>query len=147
MEVATKAPFELEAAGLDEFLRLLQIRVREPSAAEESLPRRAVCVADMYDQNLTQIGIARVKRYVRAAFVYGDDLVSLQLVSLQLVSSHGYEHPDPEQVRKLEEQQTRLLDNIRDSVTAAIDDQGMSSQAPVIKAFIHPAKDPRVVAR
>ena len=142
MQAAAKPPYELEAAGLEEFLRLLQIRIKESQASEESLPRRAVCVADMYDQSSTEIGVARVKRYVRAAFVYGDDLVSLQLVS-----SDGYEHPNPEEVCKLEEQQTRLLVKVRESVTAAIDDQGMSSQVPVIKAFIHPAKDPRVVAR
>lgn len=142
MEAAAKPPYELEAAGLEEFLRLLQIRNKEPQASEESLPRRAVCVADMYDQSSTEIGVARVKRYVRAAFVYGDDLVSLQLVS-----SDGYEHPNPEEVRKLEQLQTRLLDKVRDSVAAAIEDSGLTAQSPVVKAFIHPAKDPRVAAR
>ncbi len=142
MRTAAKPPFELEAAGLDEFLRLLEIRVREPKASEDTLPRRAICVADMYDQGTTEIGIARVKRYVRAAFVYGDDLVSLQLVS-----SHGYEHLDPDEVRKLEEKQTGLLAKVRDSVTAAIDEQGLGAEFPIVKAFIHPAKDPRVGAR
>jgi hypothetical protein len=142
MEAAAKPPYELEAAGLEEFLRLLQIRIKEPQASEESLPRRAVCVADMYNQSSTEIGVARVKRYVRAAFVYGDDLVSLQLVS-----SDGYEHPNPEEVCKLEEKQTRLLDKVRDSVTAEIEDSGLCERFPVVKAFIHPAKDPRVAAR
>ncbi len=142
MEAAAKPPYELEAAGLEEFLRLLQIRIKEPQAFEESLSRRAVCVADMYDQSSTEIGVARVKRYVRAAFVYGDDLVSLQLVS-----SNGYEHPDPEQVSKLEEKQTQLLDRVRESVAATIDEQTLRDRFPVVKAFIHPAKDPRGSAR
>ncbi len=142
MQTAARPPYELGAAGLDEFLRLLEARLSEPKASEESLPRRAICLADMYGQSSTEIGVARIKRYVRAAFVYGEDLVSLQLVS-----SNGYEHPDSEQVRKLEEQQTRLLDNVRDSVNAATQEQGLTVRFPVVTAFIHPAKDPRVVAR
>ncbi len=90
MKAAVRTAFELEAGGLDEFLQLLELRLREPGALKESLPRRAVCVADMYDQHSTEIGIACVKRYVRASFVYGEDLISLQIVS-----SNGYEHPDP----------------------------------------------------
>ncbi len=141
MKTGAKPPYELEAAGLEEFLRLLEIRLREPGVSEQSLPRRAVCVADMFDQSSTEIGIARVRRYIRAAFVYGDDLVSLQLVS-----SNGYEHPDPQEVRKLEDKQSRLLDRVREGIAATIDDQGLSTWCPIVKAFIHPAGDSRVGA-
>lgn len=139
MRPAAKTPFEVETGGLDEFLRLLEMRAKETGAITETLPRRAVCVADMFDHNSTEIGIPRVKRYVRAPFVYGDDLVSLQLVS-----SHGYERPDPEQVKKLDEKQSRLLHDVRESITVRIDDLGLSAEFPIIKAFIHPSRDPRV---
>ncbi len=111
MKTAVKTAFELEAGGLVEFLRLLELRLREPGTLRDSLPRRAVCVADMYDQHSTEIGIASVKRYVRASFIYGEDLVTLQLVS-----SNGYEHPDPKERQELEDRHTGLLEQVRNAI-------------------------------
>ncbi len=138
IRTSVRAPFELEVAGLDEFLRLLELKLKEPASLKESLPRRAVCVADMFDRHSTESGIARVKRYVRGSFAYHEDLISIELVS-----SHGYEHPDPEEVRKLEEKHTRLLEHVRATIQDSLVELDGALRFPLVRGFVHVATDPR----
>lgn len=134
---SARAPFELEMAELDEFLRLLELKVKEPASLKESLPRRAVCVADMFHRHSTESGIARVKRYVRASFAYHEDLISIELVS-----SHGFEHPDPEEVRKLEEKHMRLLEHVRETTQDRLVELDGAMRFPLIRGFLHVVTDP-----
>ncbi len=64
-----RAQYEVEVAGLDEFVRLLGLKVKEPGTAKQSPPHRAVCMPEMRDTRTSEMGIASVKRYVRAVFV------------------------------------------------------------------------------
>ncbi len=137
IRTSVRAPFELEVAGLDEFLRLLELKLKEPASLRESLPRRAVCVADMFDRHSTESGIARVKRYVRGSFAYHEDLITIEVVS-----SHGFEHPDPEEVRKLEEKHTRLLEHVRETIQDRLVELDGAMQFPLIRGFLHVASDP-----
>lgn len=134
---SARAPFELEVSGLEEFLHLLELKLREPGAAKECLPRRAVCVADMFDRHSTETGIARVKRYVRASFAFHEDLISIELLS-----SDGFEHPDPEEVRKLEEKHTRLLERVRDTIQDRLAELDGAMQFPLIRGFLHVTTNP-----
>jgi len=126
--------YEVEVAGLDEFVRLLELKAKEPSIAKQSLPRRAVCVAEMRDTRSGELGIACVKRYVRAGFVWGEDLITLILVS-----SRGYEHPDPAEVRKLEGKLAGLADAVREAIQGGLDDAGAADEFPLIRGFVRAA--------
>jgi hypothetical protein len=91
----------------------------------------------MFDRHSTETGIARVKRYVRASFAYHGDLISIELVS-----SHGYEHPDPEEVRKLEEKHTRLLEHVRETIQDRLVELDGAMQFPLVRGFVHVVTDP-----
>lgn len=74
--------FEIEAATVDEFLRLLE--EREGRAAPRGLRsplRRAVFVARTLDQRISRFGHPVVTRRVVAAFAYGRDIVCCRRIT------------------------------------------------------------------
>lgn len=136
MKDATRSACEIEAAGLGEILGLLERRVRDQRRKREALPRRAVCMVDMLDLRSTEIGIPQMKHYVLCGFVYGEDMVSLQLVS-----SSGFEHPH--QAHEMEERHRQLVEHVTEAIRTRIDDLELGGEFPVVKGFLHPASEPR----
>lgn len=127
----SKSGLELGAAGLDEFLRLLELRVKEPVCDRDGLPRRIVCVAAMCDREPMAIGAMRVKRYVRAGFASGDDLVTFELLS-----SDGIEYPELQEARKLEEKHRVLSEHLRGVLQDALADLGAASEFQVVNGCL-----------
>ena len=101
--------FEIEAGTLEQFLKLLKDREEECAlSGAEILTRRAVFVAPLKHARLSE-GIPLVTRRVRAAFAYGEDLVTLTLVT-----ADGYEFPSPSgDVEKNDARQEEVLEKTR----------------------------------
>jgi hypothetical protein len=83
--------FEVEAATVEEFLRLLKERERgESFVGEPEAPlRRAVFVARIGEARSSRYGFPKVIRYVVAAFAYGWDIVCHRRLTSSAVEMPG----------------------------------------------------------
>jgi hypothetical protein len=112
--------FQVEAANVEEFLRLLKEREESESApaGHHGSPRRAVFVARMLDRRSSRFGYPSVTRYVVAAFAHGGDVVCLRRTS-----SHAVELP--ELARTTEERQRAAYDELRAEIERGMEDADM----------------------
>jgi hypothetical protein len=92
--------FEVEAATVEEFLRLLKEREQgeAPLRGGRGVTRRAIFVARLLDRRGSSYGYPLVTRYVVAAFAYGRDAVSYRRTTSNAVEL-------PEIAGKTEERQ------------------------------------------
>ncbi len=95
--------------------------------------RRAVYVAQLHDQRGTSTGFPMIRRYVLAAFAYGDDLVSFEV---QI--SHDLEVPRAPHARKFRERHDEEFRRLRDEIRDRIDTTGLVSRGVVVlDGYLH----------
>lgn len=144
MEKKTAAVFEVEAAGMEQFLELLELRearrAHDPGRGGEPASRRAVFVTQMYDAKGSSIGAPSVRRYVVAAFALGDDLVRFERTT-----SRGIEFPnapnylgDGEDPNK---RQDEAYEEMRAALAGRIAERGF--EVPVLEGALRHSFDPR----
>ncbi len=126
--------FGVEAATVEEFLRLLQERedVEAPLRGPRGATRRAVFVAQMLDRRSSGYGYPSVRRYVVAAFAYGRDLVSYRRTTSSAVEL-------PETARRTGERQQEAYEEVRAEVKRGLDAMGLD--LPIYEGSLrHPAE-------
>lgn len=124
--------FEVEAASVEEFLRLLGGRESaEGSRLEQrGAARRAVFVAQLLDRRGSGYGFPKVRRYVVAAFAYGPDVVSYKRTTSNAVEL-------PEIAGKTAERQREAYEEVRAEIEHGI--EGANLEVPVHEGFLlHP---------
>lgn len=110
--MTNEAPgFEVEAASVEEFLRLL--REREGDEAAQGVPSspllRAVFVARLQEVRRSRYPFPKVVRRVVAAFAHGADVVCLRRITSSAVEL-------PEMARTFEEGQRAVYEELRAEV-------------------------------
>ncbi len=126
--IGEEPAFEVEAATVEEFLRLLKEREDEASVrGPRSGVRKAVFVAQMVDQRGSDYGLPMVRRYVTSGFVYGRDLVSYRRTTSNAVEL-------PETAKKTRDRQQRIYEETRAEIERGIEDVGLD--VPVREGFL-----------
>lgn len=112
--------FGVEAATVEEFLRLLQDREEgeAPLRGPRGATRRAVFVAQMLDRRSSGYGYPSVRRYVVAAFAYGRDLVSYRRTTSSAVEL-------PETAWRTGERQQKAYEEVRAEVERGLEAMGL----------------------
>jgi hypothetical protein len=128
--------FEVEAATVEEFLRLLEERERHDPAFEgpQNFLRRAVFVARMLEQRSSRFSYPLVTRYVVAAFAYGPDIVCLRRTT-----SHAVELP--ETVDMTEKRQRAVYEEMRAEVGRGMEDANVD--VPLYEGCLRRASTPK----
>jgi len=110
--------FEIEAATVEEFLRLLKEREEDEASlrGSHSPLRRAVFVARMLDQRSSRYGFPLVTQYVVAAFTYGRDLVSYRRTTSNAVEL-------PETAARTEERQREAYGAVMVEIERRLDEE------------------------
>ena len=124
--------FEVEAATVEEFLRLLKEREDEaPVRGPRGAVRRAVFVAQMVDQRGSDYGLPMVRRYVTSNFAYGCDLISYRRTTSNAVEL-------PETAKKTRDRQQQIYEETRAEIERGIEEVGL--EVPVREGYLrHPA--------
>ena len=126
--------FRVEAATIEEFLRLLEKHeeAEEPSREPRGATRRAVFVAQLLDQRSSSYGYPAVRRSVVAAFAYGRDLVSYKRTTSSAVEL-------PEIAKNTAERQQETYEEVRTEVVRGLERMGLD--LPVYEGSLrHPAE-------
>jgi hypothetical protein len=128
--------FQVEAATVEEFLRLLEEREGRESApaGHHGSPRGAVFVARMLDRRNSRFGYPSVTRHVVAAFAHGGDVVCLRRTT-----SHAVELP--ETAGMTEGRQRAVYDEIRAGIELGLEDIGL--EVPVYEGSLRRSLDSR----
>jgi hypothetical protein len=110
--------FEIEAATVEEFLRLLKEREEHEASMRESRSplRRAVFVARMLNQRSSRYDFPLVTRYVVAAFAYGRDVVSYRRTTSNAVEL-------PETAVRTEGRQREAYEEVVAEIERGLDDE------------------------
>jgi hypothetical protein len=110
--------FEIEAATIEEFLRLLKEREEHEASMRESRSplRRAVFVARMLNQRSSRYDFPLVTRYVVAAFAYGWDVVSYRRTTSNAVEL-------PETAVRTEGRQREAYEEVVAQIERGLDDE------------------------
>lgn len=122
--------FRVEAASVEEFLRLLDGRESaEPSRLEpRGAARRAVFVAQLADRRGSGYEYPKVRRYVLAAFAYGPGVVSYERTTSNAVEL-------PEVAGKIVERQQEVYEGIRAEIERGLEEVGLD--LPVYEGLLH----------
>lgn len=126
-----EAGFEIQAASVEEFLKLLKEREEESGGQKEKVSTpKAVFVTQMMDRRPSNYGFPLIRRYVIAAFVYGRDRVSYTRTTSNAVEL-------PEVVTKVEDRQKEAYEEIRTDIERGLDD--LDLRVPIYEGFLrHP---------
>lgn len=125
--------FEIEAASVEEFLKLLKVREDERGGQTRDLAtRKAVFVAQMMDRRPSNYGFPLMRRYVVAAFSYGKDRVSYTRTTSNAVEL-------PEMVTKVEDRQKEVYEEIRGEIERGLEELNLS--LPIHEGFLHHPSD------
>jgi hypothetical protein len=128
-----KPAFEVEAATVEEFLRLLKEREDEVSVrGPRSAVRRTVFVAQVVDQRGSDYGLPMVRRYVTSSFAYGQDLVYYRRTTSNAVEL-------PETAKKTQDRQQRIYEETRAEIEGGIEEVGLD--VPVREGFLRRPAD------
>ena len=121
--------FEIEAATVEEFLRLLKEREEHEASLRESRSAlwRAVFVAQILDQRSSRYGFPLVTRYVVATFAYGRDLVSYWRTTSNAVEL-------PETAVRTEERQREAYEEVVAEIERGLDEKDVC--VPVYKGHL-----------
>ena len=113
--------FEIDAATVEEFLRLLKEREEDEAyrRGSRSPLRRAVFVARMFDQRSSRYDFPLVTRYVVATFAYGRDLVSYRRTTSNAVEL-------PETAVRTEERQREAFAEVMAEIERGLDEEDIS---------------------
>lgn len=128
--------FEVEAASVEEFLRLLTGRERAeaPSQDSRSVARGAVFVALLQDVTSGRYAFPKVTRRVVAAFAYGPDIVFYRRTTSSAVEL-------PEVSRELVAMQRAACEQLRAEVERGIDEANLG--VPVHEGHLRHPNDSR----
>lgn len=131
-----KLAFEVEAASVEEFLRLLigRERAEAPSQDPRSPARWAVFVAPLQDVTGGRYAFPKVTRSVVAAFAYGPDIVSYRRTTSSAVEL-------PEVSRELIVRQREACEQLRGEVEHGIGDANLG--VPVYEGHLRHSNHPR----
>ena len=112
--------FEVEAASVEEFLRLLKEREESglPAREPRGVTRRAVFVVQMTDRRGSGYGYPVVHRYVVAAFAYGRDAVSYKRTTSNAVEL-------PEIAQRTEERQQGAYEEVKAEIERGLREIGL----------------------
>lgn len=126
--------FEVEAASVEEFLRLLG--GRESTEASRPGPRgtarRAVFVAQLLDRRGSGYRYPKVRRYVVAAFAYGPDIVSYERTTSNAVEL-------PETAKQTRARQQQIYEETRAEIERGIEEVGLA--VPVRDGYLRRPAD------
>ncbi len=113
-----ESAFEVEAATVEEFLRLLAEREEagKPSREPRAAARRAVFIAQLLDRRSSSYGYPAVRRYVVAAFAYGRDVISYKRTTSSAVEL-------PDMVGKIEERQQAAYEETRTEIARGLEER------------------------
>lgn len=129
--------FEIEAVSIEEFLRLL--KEREDEGADQNrqgIARRAIFIARMMDRRPSNYGFPLIRRYVVAAFAYGQDRISYTRTTSNAVEL-------PEMVNKVEDRQQEAYKEMRGEIKRGLEE--LDVHVPVHEGFLrHPQDNGRV---
>ncbi len=128
--------FEVEAASVEEFLRLLTGRegAEGPSRNPRSVARGAVFVAPLQDVTSGRYAFPKVTRRVVATFAYGPDIISYRRTTSSAAEL-------PEVSRELVVRQREACEQLRSEVERGIEDANLG--VPVHEGHLRPPNDPR----
>ena len=112
--------FGIEAATVEEFLRLLQEREDDEVSPRElhGATGKAVLVAQMLDQRSTSYGYPSIRRYIVATFAYECDLVSYSRTTSSAVEL-------PEIASRTAERQHEAYEEIRAEIERGLERMGL----------------------
>lgn len=112
--------FEVEAATLEEFLRLLRAREKgmDSRAGSRGLLRSAVFVARIREDRSSRYAFPKVTRLVVAAFAYGRDVVCCRRFVSNAVEL-------PEMMGKLEERQRSVHEELRVEIGRGLEEANL----------------------
>jgi hypothetical protein len=127
--------FEIEAATVEEFLRLLKEREEDEAyrRGSRSPLRRAVFVARMFDQRSSRYDFPLVTRYVVATFAYGRDLVSYRRTTSNAVEL-------PETAVRTEERQRETFAEVMAEIERGLDEEDI--RVPIYEGRLRRAEEP-----
>ena len=130
-----RSTFGIEAATVEEFLRLLQKREEVEASPGElrGATRRAVFVTQMLDQRSTIYGYPSVRRYVVAAFAFGRDLVSYSRTISSAVEL-------PEIASRAAERQQEAYEEIRAEIERGLEGKGLD--LPIFEGSLRHSAEP-----
>lgn len=143
-ETARRSPaFEVEAGSIEEFFQLLEMREGQRAHGAlpvvEPVPRRALFIEQLHDRHHGAVGgLPMVRRYVVAAFCYGEDLVSYALDT-----SRDIEGPNFPNSERHQERQQEAYDELRSDLEERLRSRGLDEHVPILRAFIHHSSNPR----
>ena len=125
--------FEIEVPSVEEFLKLLKEREEEGGDREgNGAMRRAVFVAQMIDRRPSNYGFPLIRRYVVAAFAYGEDRVSYIRTTSNAVEL-------PETVTKTEDRQQAASEEMRHEIERGLAE--LDLHIPVHEGFLRKSGD------
>lgn len=127
--------FEIEAATVEEFLRLLKEREEHEASLRGSRSplRRAVFIVRMLDQRSSRYGFPLVTRYVVAAFAYGRDLISYRRTTSNAVEL-------PETAVRTEERQRKAYEEVVAEIERGLDEEDV--RVPICEGHLRRAGEP-----
>jgi hypothetical protein len=129
--------FEVEVPSVGEFLRLLAERDEELAGRQGyGAFGKAVFVAQMMDRRPSNYAFPSVRRYVVAAFAYGNDRVSYTRTTSSAVEL-------PKTATRIEYRQQAAYEEVRAEIERGLKDSGLN--VPVHEGFLcHAADNKRV---
>jgi hypothetical protein len=128
--------FEIEAATVEEFLRLLRERESRATAGGSSSPlRRAVFLARILDQRSSRFGYPLVTRRVVAAFAYGRGTVCCQRITSNAVEL-------PELASRTEERQRAACEEMRAEIERGLEEFDLLGDVPFYEGCLRRAGFP-----
>lgn len=127
--------FDVEVASVEEFLRLLEQREVDENLSQSPRGeiRKAVFVAQSLDRRDSSYGWSLVRRYVVAAFAYGQDSVFYSRTSSNAVEP-------PEATSMAEERQRTAYQEVRGEIERSLEE--MDLEVPVYEGFLRRSADP-----
>lgn len=124
--------FEVEAATMDEFLRLLKKREEDQAPAREDLGRLrgAVFVARLREVRSSRYPFPKVTRRVVAAFARGEGVVCLSRITSNAVEL-------PETKRTTEGWQRAVHEGVLAEITRGLEEAGLANEVPVYEGSLY----------
>ena len=133
MKDRSGSAFEVEAASVEEFLRLLSRREAAETPSRSPV-RQAVFVTQLRDTRSSRYAFPKVTRHVVATFAYGPDIVSYRTTTSNAVEL-------PEIATELAERQRQVCEQVWSEIERGIENADLG--VPVREGLLRSPTDPR----